>query len=163
MNKKNMPIGILIIFAVSTLTLVVVGQSTYAWVGTWNLNVAKIQIAPGLPPPPQSITWTIASPQGGWKSDADGISADGKPMGHEEIEAKFDGNDYPVKGPGPSRTVAYTRIDEHTFEVVVKLSGKLATTRRFVVSQDGKTMTETVTGTDPQGRKLVRVGTWEKQ
>jgi len=31
MSKKNIPFGVLIIFAVSLLTLVAVGQSTDAW------------------------------------------------------------------------------------------------------------------------------------
>jgi hypothetical protein len=167
MSKKNIPFGVLIIFAVSLLTLVAVGQSTDAWVGTWNLNVAKSQFPPGRRTP-RSNTWTIASPNGGWMSVADIISADGTTM-HEEVNSKFDGHDYPVKGTGPNqaahanRTVAHTRIDDHTFEVVVKLNGKLANTRRFVVSQDGKTLTDTGTGTDPQRRKVVSVQIWDRQ
>jgi hypothetical protein len=51
MSKKNIPFGVLIIFAVSLLTLVAVGQSTDAWVGTWKLNVAKSQFPPGRRPP----------------------------------------------------------------------------------------------------------------
>jgi len=43
MSKKKIPFGVLIIFAVSLLTLVAVGQSTDAWVGTWKLNVTKSQ------------------------------------------------------------------------------------------------------------------------
>jgi len=88
---------------------------------------------------------------------------------HEEANSKFDGHDYPVKGTGPNqadyanRTVAHTRVDAHTFEVVVKLNGKLANTRRFVVSQDGKTLTDTGTGTDPQRRKVVSVQIWDRQ
>ena len=85
---------------------------------------------------------------------------------HEEVNSKFDGHDYPVKGTGPNqadyanRTVAHTRVDAHTFEVVVKLNGKLANTRRFVVSQDGKTLTDTGTGRTPtpKGRQRADLG-----
>jgi hypothetical protein len=166
MSKRNIPLGVLIIFAVSLLTLVAVGQSTDAWVGIWKLNVAKSQLPPGRPGP-RSNTWTIASPNGGWMSVADIISADGTTM-HEEVNSKFDGHDYPVNGTGPNqavyanRTVAHTRIDDHTVEVVVKLNGKLVNTRRLVVSQDGKTLTDTGTGTDPQGRKVVSVQIWDR-
>lgn len=100
-------------------------------------------------------------------SVADIISADGTTI-YEEINSKFDGNDYPVKGTGPheavyaNRTVAHTRIDEHTVEVVVNLNGKLANIRRLVASQDGKTLTDTGTGTDSQGREVVSVQIWDR-
>ena len=167
MSKRNISFGVLIIFAVCLLTLGAVGQSTDAWVGTWKLNVAKSQFPPGRRAP-QSNTWTIASPNGGWMSVADIITADGTTM-HEEVNSKFDGHDSPVKGTGPNQadhangTVAHTRIDDHTFEVVVKFNSKLAATRRFVVSQDGKTLTDTGTRTDPQGRKVVSVQIWDRQ
>ena len=88
---------------------------------------------------------------------------------HEEINSKFDGHDYPVKGTGANhavyanRTVAHTRIDDHTIEAVVKLNGNVVNTRRFVVSQDGKTLTDTGSGTDPQRRKVVDVRIWDRQ
>ena len=66
----------------------------------------------------------------------------------------FDGKDYPVKGNANADTQAFTKIDDHGYQVVSKKAGKVTLTSRVVISPDGKTRTTTQTGTDAQGRAV---------
>jgi hypothetical protein len=161
MCNKSVPIGALIILAMSMFVSVARAQSTDAWVGTWKLNVAKSQFAIGRAAP-RSWTFTIASPQGDWSSVADAITQDGKTV-HEEVEAKFDGNDYPMKEPA-GMTLSLTRVDDHN--VKMKFVDERASIQILVVSvvsQDGKTMTQTVTAYRSGAVLGVNVQVWDKQ
>jgi hypothetical protein len=55
------------------------------------------------------------------------------------------------------------RIDDRTREVINKTDGKLVNTVRIVLSPDGKIRTDTLTGTDSQGRTVKNVMVREKQ
>jgi hypothetical protein len=54
-------------------------------------------------------------------------------------------------------------LDGHSFEVVSHVAGKVTTTTHVVISADGKTMTQTQTGTNAQGQKVDSVQVYEKQ
>ena len=62
---------------------------------------------------------------------------------HSEAIGKFDGVDVPVVAT-PARqaafTYAFSRIDERTWEIVIKVNGERQLMVRNVVSEDGKTM-----------------------
>jgi hypothetical protein len=60
---------------------------------------------------------------------------------HIEWVGKLDGKDYPIQGVDEVLTNAYTRIDDRTYEVVVKADGVKAAIARIVISPDGKTLT----------------------
>ena len=60
---------------------------------------------------------------------------------HWEWTGKLDGKDYPLEGVEENITDAYSRIDAHTYRVVLKVDGKTATTSTITVSADGRTMT----------------------
>jgi len=47
--------------------------------------------------------------------------------------------------------------------VVVKVDGKQTVRNRIVVSLDGKTLTQTTTGTNAQDQSVNNVVIWEKQ
>jgi hypothetical protein len=80
---------------------------------------------------------------------------------------KYDGTEVPVQAVQPptndKSTDTFRRIDDHTFEVVTKVNGKVTTTARVVTSPDGKTNTGTITGTNAQGQPFKDVITMEKQ
>ena len=65
------------------------------------------------------------------------------PAYKEYDDVKFDGKDYPNRGPrvAPGATTSGKKIDEHTLELVNKLNGKPTDTERLEVSADGKTVT----------------------
>src|SRR5262245_16833078 len=129
-------------------------------VGTWKLDTAKSKYSPG--PAPKSQVATLDAVEGGLKVVADRVEADGKTV-HFEWTAKFDGKDYPVKGDPARDAVSVTKLDDYTLDITNKKAGKVTTTIHAVYAKDGKSRTETVAGTDAQGRKIENVTQWQKQ
>ena len=76
--------------------------------GAWRLDPARSTYSPGLPP--KSLVNTIQAVSGGLKVISDGIDAEGKPT-HFEWTAKFDGNDYPVKGDPTRDAISIRKLD----------------------------------------------------
>ena len=128
--------------------------------GTWKLNLAKSKYDPG-PPPKGPNTTKIEAIKGGLKFTVDGVNAEGKPT-HFEWSAQFDGKDNPVKGDPNRDAVALKKIDDYTFELTNKKDGKVTTVIRSVFSRDGKTRTNTTTGTNVKGVKVNNVTVFEK-
>src|SRR6476659_4978473 len=128
-------------------------------VGTWKLNAAKSTFSPG--PPLKGQIATLTAVDGGLKVVADRVEADGKTT-HFEWTAKFDGKDYPVTGDPNRDAVSVKKIDDYTLDITNKKAGKVLTTIHAVDAKDGKSRTETVTGTDAQGRKVENVTQWTK-
>jgi hypothetical protein len=127
--------------------------------GTWKLNESKSKIAPGAP---KNITVTYAAAGDSIKGTIDGVDGQGKPT-HTEWTGKFDGKDYPVTGDPNSDTRAIKQIDEHNYDLTVKMGGKVTMTGKAVVSADGKTRTVTVSGTDAAGKKVTSTSVYDKQ
>ena len=65
----------------------------------------------------------------------------------ETYTAKFDGNDYPVKGAYDYNTVSLKRMDSSTIEETDKRDGIIVDISRMTVSPDGKKMTVVDTNT----------------
>ena len=88
---------------------------------------------------------------------------------HTEYAAKFDGKDVPFKStvdgrPNPDQdAVAWKKIDDYTYENVAKLKSQVLTTTKLVISRDGKTRTNTVTGNNAQGQTISNTVVLEKQ
>jgi hypothetical protein len=142
-------------------TYPVMGQSADPFMGTWRANLAKSTYSPG--PPPKSSIIKEEPAEGGIKVTIDGVDALGQTT-HAEWVGQADGKDYPVKGaPGRKATRSLARIDNRTREVINKADGKLVNTVRIVLSPDGKIRTDTLTGTDSQGRTVKNVMVREKQ
>ena len=70
---------------------------------------------------------------------------------------------YPITGSQNADTVALKRIDARTIERTDKKGEKVVATSSRAVSEDGKTMTVTTTGTNAQGQAMNNVTVWEKQ
>jgi hypothetical protein len=139
-------------------------QSTHAqnqlFVGTWKVDVAKSKYQPGPGPKSEIIRF---EPVGeGFRVSLDGVNQQG-PY-HSEATGKFDGVDVPVVAT-PARqaafTYAFSRIDERTWEIVIKVNGERQLMVRNVVSEDGKTMTGVSTVT--MGGQINQVVIYVKQ
>ena len=107
--------------------------------GTWKVDVAKSKYEPGAAPKSEILRF---EPVGdGFKVSLDGVNQQG-PY-HSEAIGKFDGVDVPVVAT-PARqaafTYAFSRLDERTWEIVIKVNGRRQLIVRNVVSEDGKTM-----------------------
>ena len=92
----------------------------------------------------------------------DRIDAQGKPV-HIEWLSKIDGKEYPVRGDVNSDMRSYRKVDEYTFAQVNRKNGEVTTTVTIVYSRDGKTRTNTVTGTNAQGQKVNNTQVYERQ
>jgi len=128
--------------------------------GTWKLNVAKSKYSPG--PAPQSLTLKVEPSGQGEKVTAEFVNADGTRT-TSVYTANFDGKDRPLTGSAVADTVSLKRIDARTTDRTDKKGGKVAQTLRRVVSQDGKTMTVTVKGTNAQGQAVNNIVVFQKQ
>jgi hypothetical protein len=98
----------------------------------------------------------------GEKVTTEGVNANGTPT-MTQYTANFDGKDYPLTGSQDFDTVSLKRIDARTTERTDKKGDKVVRTLTRVVSQDGKTMTVTIKGTNAQGQAVNNVEMYEKQ
>jgi hypothetical protein len=135
--------------------------------GTWVQNVSKSKYSPAdLAVKSATTRMTVAGTSVTLTND--GVDSQGRKT-HIEYTATLDGKDAPVTAtidgkPSPNQdAVSWKKIDDYTYENVAKLKGKTLTTTRMVVSKDGKTRTNTVTGTNAQGQKVSNVVVYEKQ
>jgi hypothetical protein len=135
-------------------------QASDPRIGTWKMNAAKSQFNPG--PPPQSLIVKVEPAGQGEKVTADIGNADGTRT-TTVYTANFDGKEYPLTGSPTADTVSLKRIDSRTTDRTDKKGGKVVTTLKRVVSQDGKTMTVTTKGTTADGQPANNVIVFEKQ
>ncbi len=146
--------------------LVLMGQLTVAqnqrFVGTWKVDVAKSRYQPG--PGPKSETLRFEPAGEGFKVSLDGVNEQG-PY-HSEGTGKFDGIDVPVAAT-PARqarfTYAFARIDDHTWDIVIKVNGERRILVHNVVSDDGKTMRGVSSAVTNQGLNTSQVVIYDKQ
>lgn len=108
------------------------------------------------------LTPEDASTPEGIKVASEGTDAEGKPI-KASYTSKFDGKDVPWAGNPMADTAAPKRVDDNTYENVWKKAGKVTVTAKVSVSKDGKTMTITQDGTDPQGGKVHAVAVYDRQ
>jgi hypothetical protein len=105
--------------------------------GTWKLNVPKSQL--GNPIPKSIIRRHIPIP-GGVKVVQDRVNAEGK-ASTGEFTVMFDGKDYPISGDPYVDTLSLKRVGQYRVDGIGRKGDKIATTFRWQVSKDGKTLT----------------------
>ena len=159
MRRASIAVGVLIMLC-SVVPFAQVTPAGNPMLGTWKLDPAKSRFSPG--PALKSQIAKLAAVDGGLKVVVDRIDSDGTPT-HFEWTAKFDGKDYPVKGDPGRDVVSVRKLDDYTLEITSKKAGRVTTTIRAVYAHDGKSRTETTTGTTPRGQKIENVTVWSKQ
>jgi hypothetical protein len=103
-----------------------------------------------------------ATPDGGVKITRTGQSADGSSYKYS-FTYKYDGKEYPVTG-GEFDTISVKRIDANTTSWEArKTGGKYHFTGRTVISKDGKTLAQTYTGTDDEGKPVAATIVFDRQ
>lgn len=148
---------VLSIAAVACASLAV-AQTSDPLTGTWQLNVAQSKYASAAPP--KSQTTTLRGVDGGLHEVVERLNADGTTT-RWEVTAKYDGRDYPVTGDRSRNTVAMTRRDASTVDIVDKKAGAAVSRMRIVVAPDGKSRTNTVM--DPSGQKTTAVLVFDRR
>jgi len=157
--KRTSALAVLFSIALATIATAAQTAAKPVFVGTWKLEPAKSKYSPGATPKSQIAMISVVD--GGMKVVSDRVEADGQKV-HFEWTAKFDGKDYPVTGDASRDTVSVKKVDDYNLEITNKKSGKLTTTIKAVYAKDGKSRTETVTGTNTQGQKVNNVTEWTK-
>src|SRR5687768_1099429 len=144
--------------AVCALGSLATAQGTDRLAGTWQLNVAKSNYQGGAPPKTQ--TTTLHAMDGGIHEVVERVNADGTTT-KWDVMVKYDGRDYPVTGDPSRDTVAMTKVDQNTVDVVNKKAGTVVSRMRIVVATDGKSRTNTVM--DPSAQKITAVLFFERR
>ena len=131
-------------------------------IGHWMLNVAKSKYE-GTPAPKSEmrVYEAFGGVGKGIKATFDRVDAAGKKVA-VTFSAMYDGKDYQYNGPDGD-TISLTRPNPNTLDATLKLKGKVTQTTHSVISPDGKTRTQVVTGTDAQGKKVSVTAVFEKQ
>ena len=145
---RYMLIGI----ALVSLVTVALPPSAFAQnnslIGTWRLNLDKSKFSPGRAP--RSLTLTYEQDGQNIKLTPQGIDPQGSPLGGTLLHI-YDGQPHQSTGDSDYDASAYTRVDAGTFIFSRLKAGKLIATGSGAVSQDGKTLTITTTGTGVSG------------
>src|ERR1700732_2986350 len=117
-------------------------------IGTWKLNEAKSKLAPGMG---KNNTVVYTEMKDKMQVRVDGVDKDGKPT-HGVWVGKPDGKAYSMKGNLPYNSVAYKVVNDRTYELTAMKDGKMLWTGKSTVSEDGKSRTLTLNGTDANGK-----------
>ena len=157
--RRDMKTRTVVLTLALCFVAVAVGFASNPNMGTWKLNEAKSKI-PAMAPKNNTVVYEAAGDS--VKVTVDGTDGAGKPA-HNEWTGKFDGKDYPLTGDPSADTRSYKKIDDRTTELTNKKDGKVTATGRIVVSADGKSRTVTVSGTDPNGKKVNYTAVYDKQ
>jgi hypothetical protein len=133
-----------------------------AHIGTWKLNVAKSKFNPG--PGYKSETRTYEPTADGYKFQGERVNPDGSTQKYG-FTVKYDNKDYPVTGedPGGTDTIAVKLVDANNIESTSKKGHEVLYTSKVVVSQDGKMMTITSKGKNPDGEPFDNVQFYDRQ
>lgn len=151
----------ILIFTVVVIPAVLWGGGKDPQAGTWKMNLEKSKFVSGRPSP-KGETVVIEEIEGGIKVASTGVNPDGPP-GHFEYTAKYDGKDYPMTGSSAADTVVLRQIDARTIETVRKKDGKVVTKNTTVISEDGKTRTNTFYGKNERGEPITWIAVFDKQ
>lgn len=133
-----------------------------AHIGSWKLNVAKSKFDPG--PGYKSETRTYEPTADGYKFQGERVHPDGSTQKYG-FTVKYDNKDYPVTGkdPGGADTLAVRLVDANNIESTSKKGGNVLYTSKVVVSQDGRVMTITTKGKNPDGEPFDNVQVYDRQ
>src|SRR5215831_10710912 len=150
---------VLAMFVVS----VSLGADDNPLIGKWKINLPKTKYNVGTPPKNQVITYEMVG-------DALKLTAEiDNAQGHQtnSYTAKYDGKDYPftstARDAAAGQTVRLKRIDANTTQRTTFLNGKQIGTVTEVVSKDGKTLTRTQKGVNPQGQPIDNIQMLDRQ
>jgi hypothetical protein len=129
--------------------------------GTWKVNTAKSKFNGPAP----NLRTVVVSQDGDWiVQKSEGVNAEGKATTSSN-RYKRDGKEYPWQSSltGPAK-ITNKRIDDYHYESVLRGEAGVSNVRTVtVLSKDGKTRTQTVTGVNAKGEKFNNVVVYDRQ
>jgi len=130
-------------------------------IGTWKLNLEKSNLPPGTSP--RSQTATFQQDGQNIKNTNQTIDAQGNAMTNVFLHI-YDGQPHPTTGNPLYDTSAYLRLDGNIIVLSRFKGGKLIQVGTIVVSQDGKSRTNTTSGiVGPNGLAGTTISVYDKQ
>jgi hypothetical protein len=127
--------------------------------GTWKLNPEKSHVDPNHRPSNATMRWECTS--GGYTMTAEGIAGDGSVVREKPSTLVPDGRDREI--PGVSGfTAAVSHPSSNVLEVESKNAGGIVGKASYVVSEDGETLTTSVSSIDAQQRPFQVVLVWQR-
>ena len=134
------------------LAPVLVAEDRAPWFGTWRLDPAR-GTQRTTPSPYKRVTLGITPHGDGLKVTYDMVGTRGG-VSHREWTGRLDGRDYPMQGVDYVMTNAYRLVNEHSYEIVVKMEGNPVATATATVSPDGSTLTVVTRERDAGGKPV---------
>jgi len=135
-------------------------QTQEPWLGTWKLNLAKS--TPDREARYKRATTKVERWGDGIKVIYDLVGTRGG-ITHLEWAGRFDGNDYSVQGVDYVLTHAYSRVNDSSYQITIKIDGVVAAVAKVEVSPDGKTLTTLTTGKDARGNTVETTTVYERE
>jgi hypothetical protein len=138
-------------------------------IGTWKLNVAKSKFSPVFsaimqqaPPKEETMVYRELGTDE-YEMTMTGVLTDGKPLAVKGIVPREGGTVKILQGDlPPGFSVVATKIDPSNSYATFMLNGKQLFVGQSLVSEDGKTMRVTDTGTDAQGKAFEHLLIFDK-
>lgn len=124
-----------IICSLLTLSAGTAAATDSPWNGTWKLDAQKSHLT--------GQTFTYSERPGGMLHYEDGSAA--------SFDFGVDGKEYKTWG---NRTTTWTAAGKNSWDQVMRIDGKVVAKGHVVLSEDGKTLTETFMGTRPDGQEF---------
>jgi len=143
-----------------SLLALIAADTQAPWFGVWKQNPARSTINPETRF--KRVTLKIEPWEDGLKVSYDMIGTRGG-ITHLEWTGKFDGKDYAVQGLDYVLTNAYTRADDNSYRILVKMDGAPAARADVSISPDGKTLTSVTTQKDGRGQDTSTTAVYERQ
>jgi hypothetical protein len=159
MNRRNIIIVTTLVGLAISVPQTAFAQS-YPWIGTWKMNLAKSTFTPG--PPLRSLTLAFETEGQGHKLTADGIGPQGNPVKFV-VSRIDDGKLRAVTGVGAFDGEAFKSVNDSTVWIVRTKAGKVVSTIVSVMSADGKTFNDTITGINANGQPFYDFLIYDKQ
>jgi hypothetical protein len=125
------------------VTAVAMGYGADPVLGGWILDVAKSSYKPG--PAPKSQTRIYQMTDHGLQVIVTTVRADGSTSVFQ-FDSNADGKDYPVTGESEADAVSLTKVNDYVSQATLKHGEKVIAFVLREISEDGKTMTMTYTG-----------------
>ena len=129
-------------------------------IGTWKLNLQKSEFIAG--PAPRSRTLDIAQDGKNIRDTVQTIDARGN-ASTSVVMHIYDGQPHPATGYTDFDATVITQVDANSLIASRLKAGKLVQVGTFVMSQDGKTVTVSITGINVNGQPVKSISVYDKQ
>ena len=127
--------------------------------GAWKLNPEKSNFDPNHRTSSATMRWECTSD--GYTMTAEGIAGDGSVAREKPATFVPDGKDHEIPGV-PGFTAAVSRLSPNVLEVESKNVGGIVGKASYVVSEDGETLTTSVSSIDARQHPFKTMLVWER-